>query len=52
MDDSGILRPKVLIIPVETPSPVVSGANIIGMLNLSGSVLQVMTNASGAWLAI
>lgn len=49
MDDSGILRPKVLIIPVETPCPTVSGASIQGMMNLSGTDLYVVTDVAGTW---
>jgi len=52
MDDAGILRPKVLIVPVETPCPSVSGASIKGMLNLSGAQLFVVTDTAGTWSAL
>jgi len=49
MDDAGILRPKVFIVPVETPCPNVSGASVQGMLNLSGTDLYVVTDTIGTW---
>lgn len=47
--DGDILRPKVLIVPVEAPCPTVSGAQVKGMLNLSGSKLYVVTDTAGTW---
>jgi len=49
VDDGGILRPKVLIFPVETPCPTVSGASVQGMTNLSGGNLYVVSDAAGTW---
>lgn len=49
VDDGGILRPLVLIAPVETPCPTVSGASVKGMICLSGAVLQVVTDNAGTW---
>lgn len=50
--DGEILRPKVLIVPREIPNPVVSGASVIGMLNLSGAKLYVITDTDGTWTAL
>ena len=52
MDDAGILRPKVFIVPVETPCPDVSGASVEGMLNISGAQLFFVSGTGGTWTPV
>lgn len=47
--DGDILRPKVLIVPVESPCPNVSGASVKGMLNISGALLYFVSDNAGTW---
>ena len=44
-----IVQPKVLIVPRQSPCPSVSGAGVMGMLNLSGALLYYVNDTSGTW---
>ena len=52
MDDAGILRPKVLILPVESPCPNISGASVKGQLNISGADLYFCSDTAGTWKVV
>jgi hypothetical protein len=47
-----IIQPKVLIVPIESPCPSVSGAGVKGMLCVSGASLFVVNDNSGTWQAV
>lgn len=44
-----IIAPRVLIVPVQNGCPIVSGAEVKGMLNISGTYLYYVSNNAGTW---
>lgn len=47
-----IIAPRVLIVPVQSPAPVVSGAEVKGMLCISGSNLYFVKDNAGTWVGL
>jgi len=46
-----VVMPKVLVVPVNTPCPAVSGASVYGQLNISGNKLCYYTGSGWYWIS-